>query len=265
MSITLYRAQIAFILKHAIVASEGFSKLIHLSCFPFLLWNAFYEWQGLWNIICSFAFLWTLGFAILAETWVFSLCSSFPLCWVLCLMELGKASSLERKWKKKIKLKKAASAFRNTTLVPRHLKGWKGPLGYPPAIQELYFILHITIAPARVIDYYETISSSKFPADWWRTRCTLLSHICVICWVCGYFCWITSMSSLLHRRKKSLSLSHRFPVVVGGFLYVGVIRALRSLHQCFCCNIFLCWTPPRDKSISQRRYHTQNKWGCSSF
>jgi hypothetical protein len=69
------------------------------------------------------------------------------------------------------------------------------------------------------------MSSSKFPVDRWRTRCTLLSHIWIICWVCGYFCWITSMSSLLHRRKKSLSLSHRFPVVVGGCLYVGVIRA----------------------------------------
>jgi hypothetical protein len=33
----------------------------------------------------------TFQFALLAETWVLSLCSSFPLCWVLCLMELGKA------------------------------------------------------------------------------------------------------------------------------------------------------------------------------
>lgn len=171
-------------------------------------------------------------------------------------MELGKAWSLERKWKEKDKIKKAASAFRNTTLVPRHPKRMEGPLGLPSCY---------TRAPARVIDYYETISSSKFPADWWRTRCTLLSHIWIICWVCGYFCWITSMSSLLHRRKKSLSLSHRFPVVVGGFLYVVVIRALRSLHQCFCCNIFLCWTPPRDGSIRQRRCHIQNKWRCSSF
>jgi hypothetical protein len=37
------------------------------------------DWWGLWNIICSFApLLPCLGFACVAQTWVLSLCSSFP-------------------------------------------------------------------------------------------------------------------------------------------------------------------------------------------
>jgi hypothetical protein len=31
---------------------------------------------------------------------------------------------VRKKMKEKEKIRKAASAFRNTTLVPRHLKGW---------------------------------------------------------------------------------------------------------------------------------------------
>lgn len=48
------------------------------------------------------------------------------------------------------------------------------------------------------------------------------------------------MSSLLHRRKKSLSLSHHFPVVVGGFLYVGVIRARLEVSTNIFVAIYSC-------------------------
>jgi hypothetical protein len=90
----------------------------------------------------------------------------FPLAGCFVYWSLARLHH-EKENERKRKNIKAASAFRNITLVPRHLKGWKGPLGYPPRIQELYLIcpLHITIAPARVIDYYEMISSSKFPGD----------------------------------------------------------------------------------------------------
>ncbi len=47
------------------------------------------------GLLLLFFPLWPmLGFALVALTWVFSFCSSFPppLCWVLCVMELVRVS-----------------------------------------------------------------------------------------------------------------------------------------------------------------------------
>lgn len=59
--------------------------------FPFLFWYAYCDWWGLRNTICSFAQLWpSLGLPLELRLGFSLIVLPFPLCWVLCLMELAR-------------------------------------------------------------------------------------------------------------------------------------------------------------------------------
>lgn len=73
-------------------------KTYYFFRFFILFWYDSYNWRVIWNMICSFAFLWpALGFVWLKFGFSFSV-FCFPLFWVLCFIEFAKVSSIKKVW-----------------------------------------------------------------------------------------------------------------------------------------------------------------------
>ncbi len=80
MSIILQKAHSTSILKCSVVASEGLSRLTTLSSFPFLsFFDMFPVTDGtLEHNLFFWPFMSHFGFGFLVQSWVLSLCTSFP-------------------------------------------------------------------------------------------------------------------------------------------------------------------------------------------